>query len=368
MGPRVCYALVSASYGVGQFTEILGVLRSAPAGSSASLVTRRIDPRAAEELGRIPVCPVRGYWSSPLSGQLRAFLRRSELVFVKSGLPFLLASSRAERPSVYVLHQPDPPGLFTGWARLNREFAALAERPSILRRATALVSVAPWVREWYLRTYGIDSEVIPDSFDFAEVPAASETGTEHPGPRLLSVGDWDGERGRKRTHELVESMPRLRRALPEATLTLAGLSPGPRAELSRRAAGLRLDGSVRVLGKLPRTEVDQLYAGADVYLTASICEGFYRPLIESFHAGCPGVVRDPSGLVDPVCHGAAHHLRASGAGALYDGTPQGLAEAVESVYRDRRSLAGPARAYSAAFERSRITPRYARLFERVVGR
>lgn len=68
------------------------------------------------------------------------------------------------------------------------------------------------------------------------------------------------------------------------------------ARLERLARSLGIKGRVHVLGSVPRADLVQLYAGADVLLHPSLCEGFGNPVAEAMACGCPVITSDTSAM------------------------------------------------------------------------
>lgn len=76
------------------------------------------------------------------------------------------------------------------------------------------------------------------------------------------------------------------------------------ARLERLARELGLAGRVHVLPKVARADLVQLYAGAEVLLHPSLCEGFGNPLAEAMACGCPVITSAVSAMPE-VAGGAA---------------------------------------------------------------
>ncbi|MFN8050834.1 MAG: glycosyltransferase family 1 protein [Acidimicrobiales bacterium] len=99
---------------------------------------------------------------------------------------------------------------------------------------------------------------------------------------------------------LLDAMSRL----PELDLVLTG-GPGPcDDEVRRRAARPDLSGRVHVLGRVDRSDLAALTAGARLVAVPSRYEGFGLPALEAVVAGRPLVVAD-AGSLPEVADGAA---------------------------------------------------------------
>jgi glycosyltransferase involved in cell wall biosynthesis len=105
-------------------------------------------------------------------------------------------------------------------------------------------------------------------------------------PVLLHVGRVAFE---KNIGFLLQVLERVRRAVPDALLIIAGEGPA-QAALQRQAAQLQLDDNVRFLGYMDReTELLDCYRAADVKVFASRTETQGLVLLEAMALGCPVV-------------------------------------------------------------------------------
>ncbi|WDA41818.1 glycosyltransferase family 4 protein [Erythrobacter sp. BLCC-B19] len=76
------------------------------------------------------------------------------------------------------------------------------------------------------------------------------------------------------------------------------------AGLERLAHRLGVAGRVHILPAVARADLVQLYAGAEVLLHPSLCEGFGHPVAEAMACGCPVITSDVSAMPE-VAGGAA---------------------------------------------------------------
>ena len=104
----------------------------------------------------------------------------------------------------------------------------------------------------------------------------------------------------KGVRHLLDAVPLVRAAVPQATVVFVGDGP-LRGELERRAAELRLDGAVAFLGL--RRDVANLVALCDVVVLPSLNEGMGRAAVEAFAAGRPVVGSRISGIQDVIDDG-----------------------------------------------------------------
>lgn len=146
------------------------------------------------------------------------------------------------------------------------------------------------------------------------------------------------------------------------TLTIAGDGP-QRAECARLADAYRLDGSVRFLGRVPRPEVDALFARSDALLFTSLQDAFGSVVLEAMAAGLPVLCLDHQGVGAMVPSAAAIKVPVVTPGKVIDGLAAGI----------RLLLASPAvrRRMSAAaidFARTETWPERARRISHVYSR
>ncbi|AXI76660.1 glycosyltransferase [Peterkaempfera bronchialis] len=170
---------------------------------------------------------------------------------------------------------------------------------------------------------------------------------------------------------LLESWPRVRRAVPEAVLLLAG---GPGAETARlRALAEAADGgaapasdgstgSVRFLGA--RTDVFDLMAASDVFTAPSRWEGLGSAAMEAMGVGVPLVCSDVPALRETV--GSEEY-----ASLVPPERPEELADALVATLEhteaaQRRVEAARAR-FLAFFTLQRVTGRTVDFYERSLG-
>ncbi len=108
----------------------------------------------------------------------------------------------------------------------------------------------------------------------------------------------------KRVHILVEALPLIRQSYPEAVLLLVGetahVYAGYVAEVKARATELGITDAVIFTGPQSREKISDFYRLCDVYVTASIHEGFCMPVIEAMALGKPVVAAAATALPDTV--------------------------------------------------------------------
>jgi glycosyltransferase involved in cell wall biosynthesis len=115
---------------------------------------------------------------------------------------------------------------------------------------------------------------------------------------LVFVGRLVREKG---VEVLLEAMPEVLAAHPEAKLVVAG--GGWRGHLEERAKALGVGGKVAFAGFVPEEELPLLYAVAEVAVYPSLYEPFGIVALEAMAAGVPVVTSDAGGLREVVRHG-----------------------------------------------------------------
>jgi glycosyltransferase involved in cell wall biosynthesis len=134
------------------------------------------------------------------------------------------------------------------------------------------------------------------------VPQSPMTGRAPPRGRLLCVGRMNRGKG---LHHFVEAMPAIRKAIPEATLTIIAKREDDayQASIVKTIATQQLGDVVRLLPRVSSAELENAYAGHDALLYVSpFSEPVPLVMMEAFMAGLPVIIskpRAPSPLVQP---------------------------------------------------------------------
>jgi glycosyltransferase involved in cell wall biosynthesis len=163
--------------------------------------------------------------------------------------------------------------------------------------------------------------VLPNGIDVARwrphsTESATETGpssgaglpTEHQDERPLRLVTAMRLAPRKRPVALVELVRRVADRVGPQAVTLTILGEGPerrRVEALVRDHGL---GWVRLPGRVPRHELHERYAAADLYLSPSHLESFGIAALEARTAGLPVIGRSGSGVGEFVTDGVGGRI------------------------------------------------------------
>lgn len=226
--------------------------------------------------------------------------RRSDLYIYHypSRHPLMDSIKIVERGAViFYYHNVTPPELWSSSVARD-ELARGVEGVSLVHYADLAVADSPFNREDLVQR-GYDPERI------YVLPLAVPVQQFKPGPKdpaLVRQYRLEGRRvllfvGRmasnKRIDLLVEALPLIRAKVPNVVLLLVGDADGsePYREVSeqarRRAAELGVAKDVIFAGVVK--DLDAYYRLADLYVTASLHEGFGVPLIEAMASGVPVV-------------------------------------------------------------------------------
>ena len=99
----------------------------------------------------------------------------------------------------------------------------------------------------------------------------------------------------KRIDFLIESM----QAIDEAALLIIG-DGEERDKLKNLAHSLNLEDKIFFIGRISDEDLPKYYAAADVFVTASLHEGFCVPIIEAFASGKPVIVPNRTAMPEIV--------------------------------------------------------------------
>lgn len=255
--------------------------------------------RAAFRLSQTPLDP--GFLTL-LGREIAAFA--PDVVLAHTPVPFpaemaSLAAERAGVPLVVTYHA----GKLEGGTRFLDALAAMDRatfEARMLAKARRLIAVSPFVRDGVLGAHRSKVTVIPPGVDAARFAPGRAA---DPG-RILFVGPLDRGYRWKGLDTLWEAFTRVRRAVPEATLTLVG-DGDRRAEFEQRAMCDGLRDAVHVAGRLPLDGLVRAYQGAAVAVlpSTSRAESFGMVLAEANACGRPVVGSRVGGIPDFVRHG-----------------------------------------------------------------
>jgi phosphatidylinositol alpha-1,6-mannosyltransferase len=133
---------------------------------------------------------------------------------------------------------------------------------------------------------------------------------------ILTVGRWDSSEKYKGADTLIEALPRVLKAAPDAALVLVG-DGNDQPRLEKLARDLQVSNHAYFLRGLAPEQLSACYANCDVFALPSSGEGFGmvfleamaygKPVIGGAHGGIPDIVEEgTTGLLVP--HGDADRL------------------------------------------------------------
>ncbi|AHH16795.1 putative glycogen synthase [Nocardia nova SH22a] len=238
-------------------------------------------------------------------------------------------------PLVSTIHATEA-GRHSGWVsgRVNRQVHSVEWW--LARESDALITCSASMQDEVDSLYGpglVPVTVIRNGIDVGAWTFRDRAPRSGP-PRLLYVGRLEYEKG---IQDAIAALPRIRRAHPGTTLTIAGV--GTQFEwLRERARVHRVARAVNFAGRLDHTELLGWLHGADAIVLPSRYEPFGIVALEAAAAGTPLVTSTAGGLGELVVDGVT--------GASFEPADvTGLVEAVTAVLDD--PVAAQQRAYAA---------------------
>lgn len=221
--------------------------------------------------------------------------------------------------------------------------------PAAIERIDAGIAVSPSAQRVARSHIGVESEVIGNGFDYAELAGAAPRPRRAPGPVLAFLGRLN--ESRKGLSTLIQAWPAIRDAHPRAQVLVAG------------SGTVRLPSEWSVLGQVSDTERSRLLRGADVFIAPHRArESFGLVLMEALAAGSQVVASDLPAFVDVLDDGAGP------VATLFDtGDPADLARAVSAALGPAAPDPGRGAALAARYDWSVIGPRILRRYRAATG-
>jgi glycosyltransferase involved in cell wall biosynthesis len=182
----------------------------------------------------------------------------------------------------------------------------------LLSRARKLIAVAKFEAQRFSEALGLPSDrftVIPNGSDLPALAAGEAEALRAAGPMtIVSVGRLERYKGHQR---LIEAMPAVLGAIPEAKLSIIGTGP---YEAHLRAAVQRLGIAEAVhITSIPPTDrlaMARALAGCSLFALMSDFETHPLAAIEAISLGRPALVADTSGLRELATQGLARAVPA----------------------------------------------------------
>lgn len=215
----------------------------------------------------------------------------------------LKTAARNRVPLVVTAHGADIHRTAKGWLRpaackvVRCADALTANTPDTARHLRALAEP----RRLEVLAMGLDLGLFSPNRKDPELRSKLGAGK----PWILAIGRLAEKKG---FQYLVEAMPVVLEAFPEASLTFGG--EGPEEEpLKKQAKALGLENAIRFLGPLDRQTVADQMASADLFVGPSVVDRFGDTegqgvvFVEAMASGCPVVATTVGGIPDVIATG-----------------------------------------------------------------
>lgn len=251
----------------------------------------------------------------------------------------------ARVPLAITIHATEA-GRHQGWVSNQLSAAIHATEWWLTHSADQVIACSQHMREEIGTLFSIPANavsVIPNGIDAAawrRPNKAAEVARERyagDGPLLVYSGRVEWEKG---VQTLIAAMPRIRRAIPEVRLVVAGTGTHLEA-LRAQARRLRLARAVTFTGWLEEADLHALVAAADLAIVPSIYEPFGLVALEAAALRTPVIVARTGGLAEFAADG--QHAATFG-----PADPKSLASAVIGALGEPRELAARAKRASGA--------------------
>lgn len=203
-------------------------------------------------------------------------------------------------PMVSTIHATEA-GRHSGWVTGAISRQVHAQESWLARESDALIACSASMSDEVSALFGpglAPIAVIPNGIDSSRWPFARRRRHDGP-PELLYFGRLEYEKG---VHEAIAALPRIRRAHPGTTLTVAGdgTQQDRLVEVARKHKVLK---AVRFLGRADHDELLTLLHRTDVAVLPSHYEPFGIVALEAAAAGAPLVTTNVGGLGEAVIDG-----------------------------------------------------------------
>jgi glycosyltransferase involved in cell wall biosynthesis len=221
----------------------------------------------------------------------------------QNGIPFFTPLVvKRKTPVLMLLHHVHQDQFHLYFPPAVAKLGQWAERfgSGLVYRDRTIIAVSPSTRKGVRRRLGLkgDIVVIPPGSDTAVSSLPGIRGRSN-APRIVSVGRLVPHKG---MHSIVEGMPAVLSAHPEAELHLVGDGP-ERRTLQALVERLDIGARVTLHGALGAAERDELMRTAWMSVNASAGEGWGISVIEANAFGIPVLAYRRAGLQDSIRDG-----------------------------------------------------------------
>jgi glycogen synthase len=214
--------------------------------------------------------------------------------------PAVALSEFYDVPMVSTVHATEA-GRHSGWVSGSLSRQVHAVESWLVRESDSLITCSASMRDEITELFGpglAEVTVIRNGIYTARWPFAERRrhGVAGGPPELLFVGRLEYEKG---VHDAIAALPRIRRAHPGTTLTIAG--DGTQQDwLVEQARKHRVLKATRFVGRLDHTELLAALHRADAAVLPSHYEPFGLVALEAAAAGTPLVTSNIGGLGEAV--------------------------------------------------------------------
>ena len=203
-------------------------------------------------------------------------------------------------PMISTIHATEA-GRHSGWVSGSLSRQVHAVESWLVRESDSLITCSASMCDEITELFGpglAEATVIRNGIEAARWPFASRRRRSGPA-ELLFVGRLEYEKG---VHDAIAALPRIRRAHPGTTLTIAG--EGTQQDwLVEQARKHRVLKATRFVGRLDHDELLAALHRADAAVLPSHYEPFGLAALEAAAAGTPLVTSNIGGLGEAVING-----------------------------------------------------------------
>jgi glycosyltransferase involved in cell wall biosynthesis len=193
-----------------------------------------------------------------------------------------------------------------------------------VRRADCVMTTSRYAAQRIEQYYGVrTAAIVPELIDLERWRQALAAHPARPDPNSFTVLSVARLYRRKRFDLLLEAVARLRGAIPNLQVRIAG--DGPEAgEFHQAWRTLRLEQTVSWLGNISFAQLAREYNGCDLFCLPSLQEGFGIVFLEAMAAAKPIVAARAAAVPEVVTQGVL----------VEPGSAPAIADAIASLYRD----------------------------------
>jgi glycogen(starch) synthase len=214
--------------------------------------------------------------------------------------PAIALAEHFDVPLVSTIHATEA-GRHSGWVsgRISRQVHAIESW--LVRESDSLITCSHSMGDEITELFGpglAEIRVIRNGIDVAAWPFARRRPHDGP-PRLLYLGRLEYEKG---IHDLIAALPRIRRAHPGTTLTIAG-DGTQRQWLLDQARKHKVVKAIEFAGRLDHDALVRTLHSTDAAVLPSHYEPFGIVALEAAATGAPLITTTAGGLGEAVIDG-----------------------------------------------------------------